>query len=793
MATRLQPWVATLETLTILAVLLGMVALGFGLAIGWALVGCAALPAMAATWYKGELMKLPPAKAAEAIDDMLDSTILGQLRPQPSPYDLATIVATSHGGQFMAARLGLGSGFLQQLSSHDSKDAEEIWQEALLLKQETGSPDINGALLVAAIVRVIPAAETLLAHLQLDLHDLSRGIQWYDHIESIIQHFKTQPRRSGGIGRDWAFGWIPLLGRFGHNLSDGRDELAAAELEAHQSAIEDMLKVLGGNGRKSVGLVGSIGVGKSEVVRAFAHRLMSQASSVPSSLAFRQVFMLDASSLIAAAPGRGELEHLVEQLLAEAYAAKNIILCLDNAHLFFEDAIGSVDLTNLLLPIIEAGRLPIILTLDQQRFIEIAGRSVTFSNAFHRINLDGASEDEVMRVMQDHAILLEYQHGIVYMYQALKEAYRLGSRYISELAMPGKAVTLLEAAAQFADGKLVSAASVGKAIESKYGIKVRSVNDQDERDKLLNLEQLLHERMVGQDRAVSVISDALRRARAGVRNENRPIGAFLFLGPTGVGKTELAKALAAVYFGGEERIIRLDMNEYVTSDDVTRLIADAGGNAMSLAAQIKKQPFSVVLMDEIEKAHPNVLTALLQLLDEGVLRDEKNREISFKDAIIIATSNAHADRIREYIDRGYRLEQFETTLVNELLDSGAFKPEFINRFDDVVVFQPLTKDELLEIVDHIIGSINKTLAGQKITVTVSDDARRYLVEAGYDPRLGARPMRRVVQRAVENTVAKLLIAQAVAPGGTVMIDLEQVRSILESKQQAEQIAADSAE
>jgi ATP-dependent Clp protease ATP-binding subunit ClpA len=290
---------------------------------------------------------------------------------------------------------------------------------------------------------------------------------------------------------------------------------------------------------------------------------------------------------------------------------------------------------------------------------------------------------------------------------------------------------------------------------------------------------------------VGVVSDALRRARAGVRNENRPIGTFLFLGPTGVGKTELAKALADVYFGGENRMVRLDLNEFVGAEDVTRLIADGANDPSSLTAQVMKQPFSVVLLDEIEKAHPNVLATLLQLLDEGILRDIKNREVSFRDTIVIATSNAGADRIREYIERGYSLEQFEPKFIDELINSNQFRPEFLNRFDEIVTFRPLGKEELVQVIDLILAGINKTLALQKISVDVAQDAKLFLVDKGYDPRLGARPMRRIVQRAVENTVAKQMLSGSVAPGSVITISLDQVEQILGSQRDADQIVADS--
>jgi ATP-dependent Clp protease ATP-binding subunit ClpA len=308
------------------------------------------------------------------------------------------------------------------------------------------------------------------------------------------------------------------------------------------------------------------------------------------------------------------------------------------------------------------------------------------------------------------------------------------------------------------------------------GVKIGMTDDAAERQQLLNLEDLIHERMINQTAAVKAVSESLRRARAGVRSENRPIGTFLFLGPTGVGKTELAKTLSSVYFGGEGDMVRIDMNEYVSPDDVARLIADGASDPNSLTAQIQKNPFSVVLLDEIEKAHPNVLSTLLQVLDEGILRDINNREISFRDAILIATSNAGSDRIRQYIDAGESVEQFEEPFKNELIDSHQFTPEFLNRFDEIVVFRPLTKEELLQVVDLMIKGVNKTLSAQKVSINVADDAKVALVDAGYDPRLGARPMRRVVQKTVENIVSQQLLTGELQSGMTLDISLADIQA-----------------
>jgi len=790
LAVSLRPWAITLLLITFLLLALGIATLIVGMSLGWAALGIAAFPGMVYGWYQGYLRHLPVEKG-NRLDDVLEGEILGHLPPQPSPFDIASILTVVQGGQFFAARFGVSGNFLQQLVSQNSQDAAVVWQHAFDIQKELALPNISAGVLVVALLRTIPRSDVLLGHLQLEEADLFDGIRWYKRLQDAILQQKTAVRHPGGIGRDWSFGWIPTLSRFGHNISEGLNGSGTGliELEAHKDALDHIIKALAGGGSSSLALVGPTGIGKTEVVYALADKLMDPSTDLPTSLKYHQVFLLDASSLISAAPGRGDLEQLVTIILNEAYAAKNIIVCLDNAQLFFEDGVGSVDLTSILMPILQAARLPILLTIDEQRFLQIAQRTPEIANALNRVSMQPVTQTETMSVLQDHLLQVEYKAKVMYMFQALKEVYRLSERYIYDLVMPGRAVRLLESAAQFSESGVVTAKSVQMAIEKTMNVKVGVADDENEREKLLNMESLIHQRMIGQTKAVSVVSDALRRARAGVRNQARPIGTFLFLGPTGVGKTELAKSLAAVYFGNEDQMIRLDMNEFVSPNDVHRLIADGSRDAASLTARVMKQPFSVILLDEIEKAHSSVLTTLLQLLDEGILRDERNREISFRDSIVIATSNAGADRIREYIERGYKLDQFEDQLVNELIDSHIFQPEFLNRFDEIVVFSPLEKSELIQVVDLILAGVNKTLEPQKVTVSVADDAKRYLVDAGYDPRLGARPMRRIVQRAVENLVAKAMLSKQVSGGGSIQITLADVQNVLEKAKTAASIEA----
>jgi len=770
----------------ILLSLLGIVLLLAGMAIGWLVLMLAGWSLVPYLWLRSRLRDMPASKQPRNIGDILSLEVLGLLPQDPNPRTIIEALAGSGGAKFLANRLGIPIQQVVQLTPADPGLTESVWRESINiwshLPERTST--IPSVVVVAAIIRLNPDCTDILNNLRIDADDVYRGVEW-------LEHWEMQARRSsdlkltGGIARDWSFGYIPTLEHFGTNLSlkysEGRRSMAG-NLMRNRLLVDDMIKYLSSNARRNVALIGPLGVGKSTVVEALADILMDSKSGASSDVKFNQVFMLDASAIISAANARGEIEQLIGRLLSEAYRAKNIILFLDNAELFMSDGTGSVDLSNLLQPAIEGGGLKLIMAMEEQRFLQIAQAKPALTSALNRIEITPTDDNDTIRVLEDRIIPLEYGSTTLFTYQALTEAYRLSNRYVHDVAQPRASVQLLESAAQRASGGVVNPSVVAQTIEQTLGIKVggnlQSGDAQAEKDKLLHLEELIHQRMINQTKAVSAVASALRRARAGVRNENRPIGTFLFLGPTGVGKTELAKSLAAVYFSGEDHLVRIDLNEYVRAEDVARLIADGATDPMSLSAQVQKDPFSVVLLDEIEKAHPNVLTTLLQVLDEGVLRDINNRPISFRDTILIATSNAGADKIRQYIEAGYQLEQFSEQIQNELISSGQFKPEFLNRFDEIAVFRPLTKPELLQVIDLILVGINKNLANQKVAVAVDDQAKLALVEAGYDPRLGARPMRRVVQRTVENIVAEKILTGELVPGSGIRLGLADIQASL---------------
>ncbi|MBR3252729.1 ATP-dependent Clp protease ATP-binding subunit [Candidatus Saccharibacteria bacterium] len=762
------PPFTVLLIILIIALLAGGIALIFlKNSLSWLLIGFSVVPVIILFWTKNALKEIPAKVNSNDFTDLISEDLLLLLKPDFTTLDLIPILPKTRSGLFLMARFELPIAFFEQITPNIP--IENIYSTACEICHQLNSTEITGSILAVAIIKNRPDYEQILKYFQLSIDDLYQGIIWFNYLNGLVKSSKKHVR-TGGIARDFAFGYTPTLERFATNLSNRYINNAEKVQQAENAEIfEKMIHIFSHPGRENVALIGAYGSGRSTIVSTFAETLMNADSNIPNNLRYRQIYSLNASSLISAAKNPGDLEYLLIAIMNEVYSAKNIILCLDNAHLFFEEGPGSIDISNLLLPILENGAIRIILIMDDQKFLEISAKNPALASSINKIMVHPTDRIETLKILMDQIPYIESQKNVTYTYHSLTEAYRLSEQYIHDVVMPGKARLLLESAASFAENGFVTTASVQNAVEQSYGVKVKIATATEDRDKLLNLESLIHERMIDQAEAVSAVSNSLRRAAAGIKNQGRPIGTFLFLGPTGVGKTELAKALAATYFGGEDDIIRLDMNEFVSSDDVARLIRDGATDALSLTAEVMKKPFSVVLLDEIEKAHPAVLTTLLQVLDEGILRDEKNREISFRDCIIIATSNAGADTIREKISAGQAIGSFKDELIDSLITNNEFKPEFLNRFDEICLFSPLSKEDLLKVLDLMIASTNKTLSNQKISVVVTDEAKQILIEKGYDPKMGARPMRRIVQKTVENIVASAILSGAATPGSTLTI------------------------
>lgn len=753
-----------LVAISLVCAVAAVIAFIAGVSFGISLIGLALFAAVPALWWKRQLSVLPPTD--NTLEGRLTGELLYRLKPGQDlhPRTLWEAISDHWQARFFSNHLLLDKELIAVQLGNEPQDLATAMQIATQIADRNQSPTIELGFVVAGLLIASPKFGQLLNQLKAETADVEAMADWLGRNLSEQRQIK---HNFGGIGRDWAFGYTPLLNRFGHNvsLSIAKNHSSFGWLTKSDGVLA--IEAAFNNHASAVALLGDNGIGKSSSVYALAERLI-EGTTVPS-LAYHQIVSLNATDITSRARQAGELEQIMISLVNEAAHAGHIILFFDDAQLFFAEGPGSFDAGQILLSIVQAKAVPMIFAMAPSDYQRLRTSNQSLANLLTSVVMQELPEASVMRVLEDTAVGLENQSHVLIAYEALHEAYSLSGRYDQDQAYPGKAIKLLEQSIAHATQSVVSAASVQQAIEQSYGVKVGSVAPK-EADALLHLEDDIHKRMINQTYAVKAVSSALRRARAGVTNPKRPIGSFMFLGPTGVGKTELAKAVAATYFGSEAALIRLDMSEYQQPEDVQRLLATGQQENNSLLMSVREQPFAVVLFDEIEKAHPNLLNLLLQLLDEGQLTDSSGKAASFKDAVIIATSNAGAQTIRDRIAKGEALEAFAGELTDELINGGQFKPELVNRFDDIIVFRPLNPEELGQVVQLMMSEVNQALANQNIAVQLTPAAISKIVEQGNDPRLGARPMRRALQKAVEDTIAQKILRGEVQPGNQVTLD-----------------------
>lgn len=741
----------------------GVIGLMFGIWIKWDLSDNEAT-------YNTDLAEI-------ALDQVVTSDIVYLINSKQSPRQVFASIYKNWQVSFILRRYQIDIDLFSATLSENPMDSIKMWNNAFTIAGEVPIREISSGVITVALVLDNPAMDNWLKANGMDEQDIIGGLMWEESLWKRV----VKPRdwsAYGGIGRDWSSGYTPMLDKFGRNISlaiiNGHRDFSGVH-RGH--VLEQMMTNLSKSDRNSVALVGEVGVGKTALVYALAEKLI-EGKEVSSELAFRQIVQID-SGLVTASVGQNmSLELVVNQIINDAVKAGNIILYFDEAQLFFGKGGGAVDISGILLPALQSSGVQIITSFSLDDWQKITTVSSSLSSMFAKVEVEPADREQTIGILQDLSINLESKTKSIVTFKAIQAAYDLSDRYLRSKAMPARAIDLMVDSLNYPANGLITVESVQHATEILTNSKVSEASEA-EKTQLMNLEDLIHQRMINQTRAVKVVSDALRRSRAGVRNTNRPVGSFLFLGPTGVGKTELTKALAAVYFGSEESINRLDMSEYQNKSDIKRLLASASieSRGSSFLQKINQNPFSVVLFDEIEKAHPDILNLLLQLLDEGMLTDDAGHKISFKEAIIICTSNAGANDIRAQIESGRSLEEFEDELTDKLIDQNIFKPELINRFDDIVLFRPLTKEELLQVASLIIKGVNKELENKKVTISLTQSAMEYLVNLGYDPRLGARPMRRVVSRLVENLIAKKLLTGELAAGSSVTLDIDDIKDV----------------
>jgi len=627
--------------------------------------------------------------------------------------------------------------------------------------------------------------------------------------QSQGQSRATTQQQNGGRGGG-------LLDELGTNVTDNARNGKIDPVIGRDNEIKRVIETLNRRNKNNPVLIGEPGVGKTAIAEGLALKMIE--GDVPAKLMNKEVYVLDVASLVANTGIRGQFEERMKQLIEELKNRPDVILFIDEIHLLVGAGTAEssqMDAGNIMKPALARGDLQVIgaTTLKEYRQIE---KDAALERRFQPIIVNEPTSEEAIQILRGLKNRYEDFHGVSYSDDVIEAFVHLSARYIQDRFLPDKAIDLMdevgsrlnlanaeqdvdtleeqlnkvvkekEEAAEKEDyekaanlryqeiqlqkqidkakdnkkedvSTVVAVHDVEQIVEEKTGIPVTKLQ-KDEQEKMKNFAEHLRAKVIGQDEAVDSIAKAIRRSRAGLKSKYRPIGSFLFVGPTGVGKTELSKVLAEELFGSRESLIRLDMSEYMERHAVSKIIGSPPGyvgheEAGQLTEKVRRNPYSIILLDEIEKAHPDVQNMFLQIMEDGHLTDSHGRTVSFKDTVIIMTSNAGTGV--KQINVGFEKENEAVSTFENLSDY--FKPEFLNRFDGIITFNELTEDNLLKIVDLMLHELEETIEDNEIKIDVTDEAKKQLVKLGHDPRFGARPLRRVIQDKIENQLTDLIL------------------------------------
>ncbi|MDP3954123.1 MAG: ATP-dependent Clp protease ATP-binding subunit [bacterium] len=652
-----------------------------------------------------------------------------------------------------------------------SNSLTKLIEEAEVFRQEHESDKITPFDILAALFNHDDIFKRLIVSIGLDQNDLKEIGLWYEKINGYREHVRRfwsmdSLIRKSPIGKDWTFGYAWHLENFAIDMS-GNLELEALpfQLYSRDKEIRRMEQILARPGKNNVLLVGEEGVGKRNVVEDFV-RLVNRGKTLPP-LNYKKVFELNLSSVASEEPAK--IQNILANVLSESVKAGNVILVIENFHNFIgaKDGIGRVDISEILVPFLKSGGVQLISTTnpaDFHKFIESRG---DVAQVFERVNVEETDIEQTIKIVQEAVPLVERRTGVLVTYGAIKAIVGGADKFIRSSPFPEKALDLLSETVSYAISnrqRVITVKEVNVVISQKTDIPLGPVAG-EEKEKLANLEGLMHKKIVGQERAVEVVASTMRRLRAGLAKRGRPAGIFLFVGPTGVGKTLTSKILAEVYFGSKDKMIRFDMSEYQDVESLDRFLGSLRMNEPGqFVTQVRDNPFSLILLDELEKAHKDILNIFLQVFDEGRLTDAFGKKVSFEQNIIIATSNAGADFIRKQVKEGTDPSAEKEKVIEVLLGEGNFRPEFLNRFDEVVVFHPLSQEQVKQIAKLLLGELAGRLAEQGYEFKPSDVLADYLAKIGFDPQFGARPMQRAVQDKVENLIAKKILGGEIEKG-----------------------------
>lgn len=614
-----------------------------------------------------------------------------------------------------------------------------------------------------------------------DLQNLSYWIRFVYPQEENPK--KTRVRFSGGgIGEELVSGWTPEAKKYSQEFTS----IALREkpsIRGHEKEFRALLEALIKVENNNVLLVGESGIGKENLIRALAY--YSFEGELGGYLNYKKVLELLVGQFMAGATTRSDLEERLQSVIAEISHALDVIIYVPD----FQNIVGGtsygLDLSGALLPFLKTGNLPIVASMTTGSYKTFMQKN-PLKEAFTVIELKEPDREVAIQMVLEESSKIEKKYGVFLSYLSMIQAVDLASRFLQDQRLPGSAISLLETVAnsvslskeaKYFDNthkKIVLEENVVKQVETVSHVSIGNPT-KDEVENLLHLEDRLHERIIEQNEAITAISEALRRVRSGMSTAEKPVS-FLFLGPTGVGKTETAKALADFYFGGEKNMIRLDMSEYTGEDGVKRLLGappGQGDERGELTDKVHDNPASLILLDEFEKANPQIHNLFLQVFDDGRLTDNKGVTVNFQNAIIIATSNAGSEFIREEIGKGETVnKQFHQKLLDYLQSKNIFKPELLNRFDAVVTFKPLGDQQVGQVIKLLLNNLTKTLSDQDIKLIVEDAVIEKIAHEGIDPEFGARPLRRYIQDNLEDMIASKKLTKELDRGKTATFSID---------------------